>query len=146
MYRDRDKALAYHDGKYCAPDKSGQAILACHRDSFTTQNQDKNPAGCASNANSLNCRAVSCKANLSQVLIILGLPTRKQEYCSPSLQPSLRCKTHAFLPTRTPLSRQINYIMTTPAPLPGLCHHVNFIITFQLLAVYKVLTVKPTSS
>ena len=52
---------------------------------------------------------VSCKANLSQVPIILGLPTHKQEFCSPSLQPSLRCKTHAFLP-------------------PGLRHLDNFII------------------
>ena len=40
--------------KYCA-------IPACHRDSFPTHNRDKKPAGCASNANSLNCRAVSCK-------------------------------------------------------------------------------------
>jgi len=50
LYRDRDKALTHCDGKYCAPDKSGQAILACHRDSITTQKQDKNPDGCASNA------------------------------------------------------------------------------------------------
>jgi|WetSurMetagenome_2_1015567.scaffolds.fasta_scaffold00598_10 hypothetical protein len=41
-------------------------------------------------------RAVSCKANLPQVLIVPGLPTRAQEFCSPSLQPSRRCKTHAF--------------------------------------------------
>ena len=51
LYRDRDNALAHHDGKYCA-------ILACHRDSSPTQNRDRNPAGFASNANSLNCRAV----------------------------------------------------------------------------------------
>ena len=51
LYRDRDKALAHRDGKYCA-------IPACHLDSFPTHNRDKNPAGCASNANSLNCRAV----------------------------------------------------------------------------------------
>jgi hypothetical protein len=52
LYRDRDKALAHRDGKYCA-------IPACHRDSFTARNRDKNPAGCASNANYHNCRAVS---------------------------------------------------------------------------------------
>jgi len=48
LYRDRDKALAHRDGKYCAPDKSGQAILACHRDSSLPSYRDKNPAGCAS--------------------------------------------------------------------------------------------------
>jgi hypothetical protein len=41
--------------KYCA-------ILACHRDNSTANKRDKNPAGCASNANSLNCRAVIGKA------------------------------------------------------------------------------------
>jgi len=38
--------------------------------------------------NSLYHRAVSCKAKLRQVLIISGLSTYKQEFCSPSLQPS----------------------------------------------------------
>src|SRR5665647_824231 len=52
-------------------------------------------------------RAVSCKANLPQALIIPGLPTHKQEFCNPSLQPSRRCKTHAFLPARTPPLRQL---------------------------------------
>ena len=61
LYRDRDKALAHRDGKYCA-------ILACHRDSFTAQTRDKNPAGCASNANYHNCRAVSCKTFVCVVL------------------------------------------------------------------------------
>jgi hypothetical protein len=59
----------------------------------------------AANVYSLNRRAVSCKANLPQVLTIPGLPMHKQEFCSPSLLPSRRCKTHAFLPTRTPPSR-----------------------------------------
>jgi len=33
--------------------------------------------------------------------VIPWLLTHKQEFGSPSLQPSLRCQTHAFLPTRT---------------------------------------------
>jgi hypothetical protein len=56
--------------------------------------------------NSLNRRAVSCKANYRS-LILPGLPTRAQEFCSPSLQPSRRCKTHAFWPARTQPFRQI---------------------------------------
>jgi len=36
--------------------------------------------------------------------LIPGLPSRKQEFGNPSLQPSLRCQTHASLPTRTPPS------------------------------------------
>jgi hypothetical protein len=52
LYRDRDKALAHHDGKYCA-------MPACHRDNFHAHNRDNQPDGCAANANSLNCRAVS---------------------------------------------------------------------------------------
>jgi hypothetical protein len=55
LYGDRGNSDSYRDlvqrdGKYCAPDKSGQAILVCHRDSFTAQKRDKNPAGCTSNA------------------------------------------------------------------------------------------------
>jgi hypothetical protein len=82
------------------------------------------------------------------------LPTRKQEFCSPSLQSPLRYKTHAFLPTLTPPLRQIYHTMTIPARLPGLCHldnlfstlttpahllgmsHLdNFIMTLQLLTI-----------
>jgi hypothetical protein len=48
LYRVSTKALAHHDSKYCAPDKSGQAILACYRDSFSAHKQDKNPTGCDS--------------------------------------------------------------------------------------------------
>jgi OmpA-OmpF porin, OOP family len=54
LYRDSTKALAHRDGKYCA-------ILACHRDNFAAHKRDKNPDGIASNANSLNCRAVMLK-------------------------------------------------------------------------------------
>jgi hypothetical protein len=35
---------------------------------------------------------------VKQFSLVPGLPMHKQEFCSPSLQPSLRCKTHAFLP------------------------------------------------
>jgi len=59
--RDRDKARARLDGKNCAPDKSGQAILACHRDSFLARNRDCQSDGCASNVYSRNCRAVISK-------------------------------------------------------------------------------------
>jgi hypothetical protein len=62
------------------------------------------------------------RPNCGQVITVPGLPTHKQEFCSPSLQPSLRCKTHAFLPARTPPSRQLLRTMTTPTRLPGLCH------------------------
>jgi hypothetical protein len=58
----------------------------------------------ATNPNPL---AVSCKANRDRASIISGLPTRAQEFCSPSLQPSRRCKTHAFWPARTQPFRQI---------------------------------------
>jgi len=71
------------------------------------------------------CRAVSCKANLPYILILPGLPTHKQEFCSSSLQPSLRCKTHALLPTRTPSSSLFYHTMTTPARLPGLQKNKN---------------------
>src|SRR5659263_720019 len=36
-----------------------RAIPACHRDSFLARNRDNQPDGCAGNAYSLNCRAVS---------------------------------------------------------------------------------------
>ena len=82
LYRDRDKALAHHDGKYCA-------IPACHRDSFSAHNRDKKPAGCASNANSLNCRAVGCNGrdflhqghgDISRVAYYEQLPSQVSEY------------------------------------------------------------------
>ncbi len=72
-------------------------------------------------------RAVSCKANLPQVLITPGLPTRAQEFCSPSLQPSRRCKTHAFLPTQTP-------------PFS------NLIMTRKLQPIYRDFAILTTSS
>ena len=53
LYRDR-RTSRTRQRKYCA-------ILACHRDILTAHKRDKNPAGCASNANSLNCRAVMLK-------------------------------------------------------------------------------------
>ena len=56
--------------------------------------------------NSLYHRAVICKANCGQVFTVPGLPMRKQEFGNPSLQPSLRCQTHASLPTRTSPSGQ----------------------------------------
>ena len=59
-------------------------------------------------------KQISCKANLHQVFITPWLPTHKQEFCSPSL----RCKTHAFC-------------------LPGLRHLDNFIITWQILPIYR---------
>jgi len=62
------------------------------------------------------------------VLIIPGLPTHKQEFCSPSLQPSLRCKTHASLPTRTSPSGQFYHDPKIPTRLPGLSRSYNFII------------------
>jgi len=72
-----------------------------------------------------------------QTLIVPWLPTCKQEFCSPSLQPSRRCKTHAFLPARTPPSRRLFHTMTTLARLPGLYHRCNFILTWQALPVYR---------
>jgi hypothetical protein len=60
-------------------------------------------------------KRVSCKADLPQVLTIPGLPTHKQEFGNPSLQPSRRCQTHASLPTRTPPSRQLYQTKTIPA-------------------------------
>jgi hypothetical protein len=61
--------------------------------------------------------------------IVSELPMRKQEFCSISLQPSLRRQTHAFLPARTPPFRQFYLNMTTPTNLPGLCYLDNFIIS-----------------
>ena len=81
-----------------------RAIPSLHRDSFLAKVPGLCPVLASGNTTSLYCRAVSCKANYVQVLIIPVLPTHKQEFCSPSLQPSLRCKTHASLPTRTPPS------------------------------------------
>jgi len=66
---------------------------------------------------------------LLEVLIESGLPTHKQEFCSPSLQPSLRCKTHAFLPARTQQSGQPYHTMTNPALLSVLCHLDNLILS-----------------
>ena len=56
MYRDRDKALAHRDGKYCA-------IPACHRDCLLPNYRDRLPVGFAGNTNSLNCRAVITNAS-----------------------------------------------------------------------------------
>jgi hypothetical protein len=39
------------------------------------------------------------------------------------------CKTHAFLPARTPLSRQIYHTMTNPTRLPGLCYLDKYTMT-----------------
>jgi len=64
----------------------------------------------ATNAYYRNRRAVSCKANLPQVLTIPGLLTRAQEIGGPSLQPSPRRQTHVFLPIRTPPA--IQFILT----------------------------------
>jgi hypothetical protein len=54
--------------------------------------------------------------------IILWFPTHKQEFCNPSLRPSLRCKTLAFY-------------------LPGLRRLNNFIMTRQLLSIYRDLDI-----
>jgi len=67
------------------------------------------------------------------------LPTRAQEFCSPSLQPSRRCKTHAFLPTRIQPSGQFYHIMTTPAGLSGLGSLDNIIITSLYLLNEKII-------
>jgi hypothetical protein len=74
------------------------------------------------------------------------LPTRAQEFGGPSLQPSLRRQTHAFLPARTPPFRQLHHAMTIPARLSGLCHLDNFIKTGQILPVCRDFVILTTLS
>jgi len=87
--------------------------------------------------NLLYRRAVSCKAKCGQVLTVPGLPTHKQEFCSLSLQPSRRCKTHASLPARTPTSIQFHHDTKTTARLPRLCHIDNLIKTCQIHSFFS---------
>ena len=97
----------YPDGKKCA-------IPSLHRDNFSAKVPGPCPVLASGNTTSLYCRAVSCKANLHQALILPGLPTHKQEFGGPSLQPSLRRQTHAFLPKQTPPYRQLYHNIKIP--------------------------------
>jgi hypothetical protein len=64
-----------------------------HRDNFAAKEPGFCPVLSSGNVYSLNRRAVSGKAN---VLYIWTFPSHKQEFGSPSLQPSLRRQTLAF--------------------------------------------------
>ena len=77
-------------------------ILPIYRDFAKTH---ANPD---TDGNSPYHRAVICKVFNT----IPGYPTHKQEFGSPSLQPSLHCQTHAFLPARTLPPRQLHHDTT----------------------------------
>ena len=73
-----------------------RAITSLHRDSFLPKVSGFCPVLSSVNAYLFYQRAVSCKANLPQVNTTPGLTTHKQEFCSPSLQPSLRLQNPCF--------------------------------------------------
>jgi hypothetical protein len=111
------------------------AIPVLHRDYTPAKVPGPCPDAAPGNTTSPYCRAVICKVLCTRQLDRLdkhakynskkvgsihvpGLPTRKQEFGSSSLQPSLRCKIHAFLPTRTSPPRRLHHDTTTPIRLP----------------------------
>jgi hypothetical protein len=86
MYRDSTIAHAHRDGKNCA-------IPACHRDSSLALNRDNQPDGIAGNANSLNCRAVGCKAQCDYNTMIADTQARVWE---PSYKANLTLPNTCF--------------------------------------------------
>jgi hypothetical protein len=101
----------YPDCKNCAMPRSLRLWWDYHHSQFSLTASIR-----LSTTNALYCRAVSCKANLSHIRSVPGFPTRAQEFCSPSLQPCLRYKTHAFLPPDS----ELFYIMTFANSLASL--------------------------
>jgi hypothetical protein len=75
---------------------------------------------------------------------------RAQEFCSPSLQPSLRCKTHAFLPPRTPSFRQLiltpkSYPFIGTIPSRQLYRDTNILPVYRDFAILTILSLHDNS-